>query len=105
MRMLETVESVHLCRQILECLPEGPVSVRAKRRAPEGEVVTRTEAPRGEVIYYLRGNGSESPARLKIRTPTLTTLITLPEQLRGVALADVSVVLSGVDLCIACADR
>lgn len=104
-RVLETVESVHLCRQILENLPDGPVSVRAKRRAPEGEAVTRTEAPRGEVIYYVRGDGSESPARLKIRTPTLTTLITLPEQLRNVAVADVSVVLSGVDLCIACADR
>ncbi len=104
-RVLETVESVHLCRQILENLPDGPVSVRAKRRAPEGEAVTRTEAPRGEVIYYVRGDGSGSPARLKIRTPTLTTLITLPEQLRNVAVADVSVVLSGVDLCIACADR
>ncbi|MBN2002428.1 MAG: nickel-dependent hydrogenase large subunit [Anaerolineae bacterium] len=104
-RMQETVESVHLCRQILETLPEGPVSVRAPRRVPPGEVVSRTEAPRGEVVYYIRSDGSDKPARVKVRTPSLTTLITLPEQLQNISMADVSVVLSGVDLCIACADR
>ncbi|MBN1873539.1 MAG: nickel-dependent hydrogenase large subunit [Anaerolineae bacterium] len=104
-RMLEAVESSRLCRQILLQLPDGPVTARAKRRVPPGEVVSRSEAPRGEVIYYIRSDGSDKPARLKIRTPTLTTLITLPDQLRGVNMADVSVVLSGVDLCIACGDR
>lgn len=104
-RMQETVESSRLCRQILLQLPAGPVAVRARRRVPTGEVVTRAEAPRGEVVYYIRSDGSDKPARLKIRTPTLTTLITLPDQLRGVHMADVSVILSGVDLCIACGDR
>lgn len=104
-RMQEALESSRLCRQILEQLPPGPVRVRAKRRVPAGEVVSRTEAPRGEVFYYIRSDGSDKPARLKIRTPTLTTLITLPDQLRGVNMADVAVVLSGVDLCIACGDR
>lgn len=104
-RVQETVESVHLCRQILAKLPDGPVSTRAGRRVPAGEAVSRSEAPRGEVIYYVRSDGSDTPARVKIRTPTLTGLITLPTQLEGVSMADVSVVLSGVDLCIACADR
>jgi hypothetical protein len=31
--------------------------------------------------------------------------VTLPDQLRGVHTADVATILSGVDLCIACADR
>ncbi|MFH1927578.1 MAG: NADH dehydrogenase subunit D, partial [Chloroflexota bacterium] len=66
---------------------------------------SRAEAPRGEVIYYIRSDGSDRPARIKIRTPSLTTLITLPDQLRGVNTADVPVVLAGVDLCISCADR
>ncbi|MGC9522825.1 MAG: nickel-dependent hydrogenase large subunit [Anaerolineae bacterium] len=104
-RVQEAVESVSLCRQILERLPEGEVSTRAPRRVPAGQAVSRSEAPRGEVIYYVRSDGSDTPARVKVRTPTLTTLITLPDQLRGVSMADVSVVLSGVDLCIACADR
>ena len=104
-RMQEAVESLNLCRQILKTLPDGPVSTRARRRVPAGEVVSRSEAPRGEVIYYVRSDGGETPARVKIRTPTLTGLITLPTQLQNVSMADVSVVLSGVDLCIACADR
>ena len=104
-RALETIESVHLCRQLLMEMPDGPTKVRAPRRVPAGEVVSRAEAPRGELLYYIRSDGSERPARLKMRTPTLTTLITLPSQLRGVHTADVPVVLAGVDLCIACADR
>jgi Ni,Fe-hydrogenase III large subunit len=104
-RTLETIESLRLCRQLLIGLPEGPTSVRAPRRVPPGEVISRAEAPRGELIYYIRSDGSDRPARIKIRTPSLTSLITLSEQLRGVTTADVTVVMSGVDLCIACADR
>ena len=104
-RTLETIESLHMCRQLLKGLPGGPLTVRAPRRVPSGEVVSRCEAPRGELVYYVRSDGSERPARVKVRTPTLTSLITLPDQLRGVNTADVPTVLAGVDLCIACADR
>lgn len=104
-RVQETRESLSLCRQILAQLPDGPTASPLKRRVPPGEVVSRSEAPRGEVVYYIRSDGSDKPARLKIRTPTLTALITLADQLRDVNVADVPVVLSGVDLCIACADR
>jgi NADH-quinone oxidoreductase subunit D len=96
---------VELCRDILEEMPEGPLAVRAPRRVPAGEAISRSEAPRGEVFYYVRSDGSDTPARVKIRTPTLPSLLTLPQQLKGVTMADVSVVLSGVDLCIGCADR
>lgn len=104
-RMQETLISVQLCRDILNEIPEGPLVVRAPRRVPAGEAISRSEAPRGEVFYYIRSDGSDTPARIKIRTPTLPSLLTLPQQLRGVSMADVSVVLSGVDLCIGCADR
>ncbi len=104
-RVLEARESLSLCHQILDDLPSGEVSVRAGRRVPEGEVVTRTEAPRGELIYYIRSDGSDKPARIKIRTPTLPALSMLQGQLRDINVADVPAVLSGVDLCIACADR
>jgi len=104
-RGLEIVESLHICRQLLAQLPEGPLTVRAPRRVSPGEVVSRGEAPRGELIYYIRSDGSDRPARVKIRTPTLTTLLILPDQLRGVHTADMPAVLAGVDLCIACADR
>lgn len=104
-RIQETMESLRLCRQILAELPEGPLAVRAPRRVPAGEVISRAEAPRGELIYYIRSDGSDKPARVKIRTPTLTSLITLPDQMRGINIADIPAVLGGMDLCIACADR
>lgn len=105
MRLLETLEAIHICEQIITNLPNGDVSVTAPRKVPAGEFVSRAEAPRGEVIYYVRSDGSDRPARMKIRTPTLTNLITLPIQLKDVQMADVSAVIAGVDLCIACADR
>jgi NADH-quinone oxidoreductase subunit D len=104
-RMQETIESLRLCRQVLSELPEGPITVRAPRRVPPGEAVSRAEAPRGELIYYIRSDGSDKPARVKVRTPTMTALITLRDQMRGINIADVPAVIGGMDLCIACVDR
>ncbi|MBS3750913.1 MAG: nickel-dependent hydrogenase large subunit [Anaerolineales bacterium] len=104
-RLQEIRQSLHLCKQIIDDIPEGPISVRAPRKVPAGEVVMRSEAPRGELFYYLRSDGSDYPARLKIRTPTLPALGILPEQLSEIHIADIPVVLAGIDLCIACADR
>ncbi len=104
-RLQEVRESLVLCERIIQEIPDGPISVRGRRKVPAGEVVVRSEAPRGEVFYYLRSDGSEYPARLKIRTPTLPVLSILPKQLSEIHVADIPVVLAGVDLCIACADR
>jgi len=104
-RAEETRVSLDLCETILQDMPDGEVTVRAARKVPEGEVIIRTEAPRGELFYYLRSDGSDKPARLKVRTPTLAALSLLPEQLSAIHVADIPVVLAGIDLCIACADR
>ncbi len=104
-RLLEMQQSLALCRQAMRNLPEGPPSVRVPRRVPAGEVVARIEAPRGELVYYVQSDGSETPARVKVRTPTLPTLMALVQLLPGVETADVAAVIAGADLCIACADR
>lgn len=104
-RAEETRASLHLCETILDNMPNGDVNVRVPRKVPEGEVIIRSEAPRGELFYYLRSDGSDKPARLKIRTPTLSALSLLPVQLSAINVADIPVVLAGVDLCVACADR
>jgi NADH-quinone oxidoreductase subunit D len=104
-RVEEIRQSLKLCGEILDQMPPGPVTVRAPRRVPAGEAVIRAEAPRGELLYYLRSDGSDTPARLKIRTPTLAVLSLLPKQLSEIQVADIPVVMAGVDLCIACADR
>ena len=104
-RVQEVLESLRLCKQIASNLPQGPLSVRVPRRVPAGEVIVRTEAPRGELVYYVRSDGTEHPARIKVRTPTLPTLMALEHLLPGVQLADIAPLIAGADLCIACADR
>jgi len=104
-RIQEVHESMKLCEQILKVIPDGPVEVRARRSVPTGRVIVRAEAPRGELFYYLRSDGTNQPARLKIRTPSLPVLEILTKKLSEIQVADIPVVLAGVDLCIACADR
>lgn len=104
-RVEETRESLRLCEKLLEKMPPGDIETRTPRKIPPGEVVVRSEAPRGELLYYLRSDGSEYPARLKIRTPSLPALAIVPYQLSSIQVADISVVIAGVDMCIACADR
>ncbi len=104
-RAQETRESLNLCDTIMRDMPDGEVLVRAPRKVPPGEAIIRSEAPRGEVFYYLRSDGSENPARVKIRTPTLSALSMIPAQLAAIQVADIPVVLAGIDLCVACADR
>jgi len=104
-RVEEVRESIKLCEQILKKIPGGATTTRARSRVPAGQVTTRAEAPRGELFYYLRSDGTDKPARLKIRTPTLPVLSILTKQLADIQVADIPVVLAGIDLCIACADR
>lgn len=104
-RVQEVFESLHFCRQLLDHMPDGPVMTKAPRKVPPGEVVSRMEAPRGELIYYIRSDGTDKPARVKVRTPTIPSLMSLFDQLRDINIADVPAVIGGMDLCIACADR
>jgi len=57
------------------------------------------------LFYFVRSNGSTKPDRVKIRTPTMANLLTAKEMLKGHTLADVPVVLTGMDPCFGCMDR
>jgi NADH-quinone oxidoreductase subunit D len=72
-RMAEFRESIRIVRQVLDGLPEGPISSRpglksvAQIRIPKGEAYARVEGPRGEVGCYLIADGSAKPYRMKWR--------------------------------------
>ena len=104
-RIRECLVSLDLIQEALELLPGGPIRKKAPRRVGPGEAVCTVEAPRGELLYYLRANGTDKPARLKIRTPTFTNLAPLRKMLEGVYLADVPVTLASIDPCFSCTDR
>jgi len=104
-RMLELLESYKMIRQILNNLPAGPISVRAPRRIPAGEVLSRYEAPRGECVHYIKANGTDKPERVKFRAPTLANVQAVKYMLRDRYLADLPIVIAAIDPCFSCTDR
>jgi NADH-quinone oxidoreductase subunit D len=104
-RVGELIESCKIVRQVLDNLPEGPITVRAPRRIPAGEAVIRYEAPRGEDVHYLRANGTDMPERMKVRAPTLANVQAVAKMLEGNYLADVPLVIAAIDPCFSCTDR
>jgi len=106
-RFRECVESVRLVQECFLKLPEGGLKANVPQmiKIKEGlETVSRVEAPRGELIYYLRSAG-DKPHRVKIRTPTYQTFHILGEILKGYEIPDVPVIVASIDPCISCADR
>ncbi len=104
-RINELFESYRLIREIIDNLPSGELSVRVPRRIPEGETISRVEAPRGELLYFLKSNGGETPERVKVRTPSLCNWASVITLVIGHNLADVPMILSGIDPCFSCNDR
>jgi membrane-bound hydrogenase subunit alpha len=104
-RVLEIFESIKIIRYLIEHLPAGDIVVKVPRKIPEGEAISHTEAPRGEDFHYLRSNGTEKPERYKVRTPTLANLPAVVEMLKGTYLADVPIIIAGMDPCMGCMDR
>jgi ech hydrogenase subunit E len=103
-RAREVYQCIELMRKALAMMPEGEILVRVDGY-PEGETVFRTEQPRGELIYYFKGNGTNNLERLKIRTPTFANIPTLLVMLPGCEMADVPVITLSIDPCIACTER
>jgi ech hydrogenase subunit E len=104
-RARELFQSIDLILEALSKLPEGEIAVKTKGNPPANEAVMRTEAPRGELLYYAKGNGTRNLERLKIRTPTFANLPSLLVMLPGCELADVPVIVLGIDPCICCMER
>ena len=104
-RVKELMESYKIIRQALEKLPDGPIAVKAPRKIPAGEAISRYEAPRGEDVHYVKSNGTEKPDRVKIRAPTLANVQAVKHMLRDRFLADMPIVVAAIDPCFSCTDR
>ena len=102
-RMVEFRESIKIVRQVLDGLPEGPISSRpgvkslAQVKVPKGESYARVEGPRGEVGCYLVSDGSNKPYRMKWRGASFSNLAVLPHILPGSSVADVVAIMGSVD--------
>ncbi|HSV85177.1 MAG TPA: nickel-dependent hydrogenase large subunit [Levilinea sp.] len=103
-RINELFESYRLIRAMLADMPESELTTRVPRHIPAGEVISRAEAPRGELFYFIK-SGGDKPERIKIRTPSLCNWGTVITAAVGLKLADMPMLLSGIDPCFSCNDR
>ncbi|MFA5394276.1 MAG: nickel-dependent hydrogenase large subunit [Candidatus Ratteibacteria bacterium] len=104
-RLKELMESYGIVRQLLKNLPDGPIAIKAPRKIPAGEAVSRYEAPRGEDVHYVKANGTEKPERVKVRAPTLANIQAVKKMLENRYLADMPIVIAAIDPCFSCTDR
>lgn len=103
-RIKEIFQSIDLIKQCIALIPEGEIKVKVTGN-PSGEYFTRIEQPRGEVLYYAKGNGSKFLDRMRVRTPTFANVPALLETLKGCSLADVPILILTIDPCISCTER
>ena len=103
-RLKEILQSLDLLREAIEKIPEGPISVPVKGN-PSGEYFMRIEQPRGEAIYYVKGNGTKFLDCFRLRTPTTSNIPPMVDMLKGCQMADVPVLILTIDPCVSCTER
>ncbi len=131
-RIEEIEQSMKMLEQILKEIPEGNIlsdrffrqipPVRLKKwwegqrrivmpgyyasfRPPKGEAVSRVEAGRGELLYYVVSDGSSKPYRLRMITPSYRLIYVFKELAKGCRYADLVTVYGSLDYFPPEADR
>ncbi len=112
-RLLEVKQSIEIIEQCLEKMPPGPILAQPKMAVllktltqAEGDGIGRAEAPRGEVVHYVRLEaGRETLTNWRIRAPTYVNLMCVPLILIGGQIADVPIAFASIDPCLSCTNR
>lgn len=131
-RMEEMRQSIKICRQVLDTMPEGPVNLADSKsilpdkervlmsmeelihhfivatqgiNAPAGEVYFGHENPKGELGFYIHSTGGGVPHRLKIRSPSFCNLAIVSKLLPGHMVSDIPAILGSLDFVMGECDR
>jgi NADH-quinone oxidoreductase subunit D len=131
-RIEEMFESVRICRQVLDGLPEGPVIAEDRKvvlppreelhtsmeavihhfklvthgfQVPAGEVYSTVESPRGELGVYIVSDGGTKPWRVKWRGPSFVNLQSMASMVGGEMMADLIATIASVDAVMGDVDR
>ncbi|WP_373070578.1 nickel-dependent hydrogenase large subunit [Sulfurimonas sp.] len=100
-RLYEMLNSISMCENIIDAMPEGEIFTKLKGK-PSGEIVTRLEAPRGELMYYVKGSGKPILDRVRIKTPTFSSIPAFMHIFEGQEYADAPAILASFDPCMSC---
>jgi NADH-quinone oxidoreductase subunit D len=131
-RMEEMKESAKMVTQLLQKIPAGDIHAAKPKKVlprkeqvytkmeelihdfmlvnfgidpPVGEVYHAVEAPKGELGFYLVSNGDGHPWRLKIRSPSMVNLQSLPVMVKGGMISDVVAIIGSLDPVMGEADK
>ena len=106
-RIAEMRESVKLCRQVLEGMPEGEWWGKVPKiiKLPVGEVYVRTENPRGELGFYIVSRGGKEPWRVKCRAPSFHNINAIEPMAPGAMIADIVAMVGSLDIVLGEVDR
>jgi NADH dehydrogenase I D subunit len=131
-RINEMRQSNRIIKQCLDMMQPGPITTADPRYAmpdktqvmqnmqslahqfvymskwvpmPKGEVYVATEAPKGELGFYIVSDGSGRPYRIKIRAPSYVHVSALPKMVTGHMMADVIACIGTIDIVLGECDR
>ncbi|QLG29676.1 NADH-quinone oxidoreductase subunit D (plasmid) [Halorarum halophilum] len=106
----ESARIVEQCLDLLEDWPEDDRTLQAnvpRTLKPESdtEIYRAVEIAKGELGVYIRSDGTDSPARFKIRSPCFHNLSALPEMSVGEYVPDLVAALGSLDIVLGSVDR
>jgi ech hydrogenase subunit E len=104
-RLTEVLNSIELIRECVRALPEGPNNLGDRPDIPEGRAIAKCEAPRGELIYFVKTSGADEPERVRWRVPSFPNWDALRFMFKGAKLADIAIIVNSIDPCISCTER
>jgi NADH-quinone oxidoreductase subunit C/D len=112
-RLQEVEQSARIIEQCIDLLEDWPEEDREIQsnvprtlRPEEGaEIYRAVEAAKGELGIYIRSDGTDSPARFKIRGPSFSNLQALPEMAEGEYIPDLIATLGSLDTIMGEVDR
>jgi len=107
-RMEEMRQATRIIAQCLDKLPEGPIMAKKPRvlkAGKEAEAYHGIEGPKGEIGFYIVGDGTPNPYRCHVRPPSFINLQSLPELTKGYLIADLVALIGTTDIVLGEVDR
>jgi NADH-quinone oxidoreductase subunit D len=108
-RMMEVVQAIRLVRQSIPKYKAAAGNYREpfkmNTKLPKDEVYLETEAPRGQMGFYVVGNGEGSPLRLRAKSSCFCNVSVTDQICQGVPLADIPAIVGSLDIVMGEIDR
>jgi NADH-quinone oxidoreductase subunit D len=107
-RMEEMEQSCRIIEQAVAALPDGPIGpdrLVQRLKPPEGIFYFAVESARGHYGQYIVSDGSNTPVRMKLRTPSFSNLASMVTVLEGTMVADTIATVGSIDVVMPEIDR